>query len=62
MKNIDIVKIKTVAKMGCAENNCIRDAMELAVKEWNNVEMKHNGRIFNISVNDMFASVKKEGQ
>ena len=61
MKNIDILKIKTSSKMGTEIGACLRDAICLAAKEWRNVEMKHNGKVYVINVNDLLGSVEEKG-
>ena len=57
MDNIKITKIKAIAKLGSSVNDCIRDCMELCIKERRNVELTHNGLTYDISFNEMFSTV-----
>jgi hypothetical protein len=48
MKNIEIDKIVTNALSGSHISECIKDCIELAIKEWRVVTLEHNSKIYRI--------------
>ena len=58
MKNVDIVFVELHAKSGAVIGDCLRDAIQLAISEWRNVELVHNDTRYRVNVNDLLASVK----
>lgn len=55
---IEIAHLSVNAKIGADINDCIVEALQLAVNEWRNVELKHNDKIYKIYVNDIFGTVQ----
>lgn len=58
MKHAKIVSIEMSAIGGSTVGDAIKDAMEYAVKEWKNVNLRHNDKIYSIKVNDLYAVVE----
>ena len=62
MKNINIDNIQVHATSGSNLNNCIKDAIQLAVERVNNVELTHNADLYVINVSciiDLVVATKK---
>lgn len=59
MNNIKINCIKVTAKLGTSLGDCIRNCIELAGKEWQNVELIHNETTYEIKVCALADSVNK---
>ena len=59
-KSIEIGKVHVSARHGSSVGECIRDAILLAVKEWRNVELVHNQKVYQVIVNDLLCSVKED--
>jgi len=57
MKSIEIKNIKVTAKLWKSIGECLKDCIELAAKEWQNVELFHCDKTYKINVNDLVASV-----
>jgi hypothetical protein len=49
-----------VADEGETYGEAVQWAMEIAIKEWRNVILKHHGKRYRINVNDLVASVQEE--
>ncbi len=56
-KKIQIDKVMASALIGTTVNDCIKEAMSIAIKEWRNVELQHNGNKYTINVNDLLYTV-----
>lgn len=59
MKSIEITEISVRAIPGSHVNDCIKEAIELAAKEWRNVRLKHNDDEYLIRPNNLFATAEK---
>jgi len=57
--SITVIKIMVNASSGAHLTNCIKDAVHLAVENWMNVELEHNGRTYRINVNDILTLAEK---
>ena len=60
MKDIEIVEVVVSALPGSNIGNCMKEAMDIAVKEWRNVRLRHNGRDYKVMPNDLLATIKEE--
>ena len=60
MKHIQIAHIKVGAIPEANFGECIREALIIATKEWQNVILTHNGKKYRIFVNDLFATVSED--
>jgi len=58
VKNVEIISIEVSANPGCSQGDAIVDGIKIAVKEWRNVNVKHNGKTFSIKVNDILGTVE----
>ena len=59
MDNIEVIEIRISARPGAAIGNCLKEAIELASKEWRNVRLTHNGKDYMVKPNDLLASVEE---
>ena len=57
MKDIDIVELVISATPGVHIGECMKAGIELAAKEWRNIRLRHNGKIYSIKPNDLIASI-----
>ena len=57
MKIFEITELKVSALPGSSINDCMREAIELAAKEWRNVTLRHNGKEYRVKPNDLLASI-----
>lgn len=55
-ENIEIIELKISALPGAHIGDCMKDAIELAAKEWRNVRLRHNGKDYTIKVNDLLGA------
>lgn len=63
MNDIEIDKIVTRALSGSHISGCIKDCLELAIKEWRVVTLEHNSQIYRIDpekICDMIISEKRK--
>jgi hypothetical protein len=60
-KEVRVEKIVISAKAGASVCDFIREGLLIAITEWNNVELSHNGKKYSIKPNDLFESVKEIG-
>ena len=54
--------IKSISIESCAGshvNDCIKEAVILAVNNWENVVLTHSDNIYRVDVNDLFAAAKE---
>ena len=56
---IEVTKIVVHAPPNANIVSCMKDAIELAVKEWRNVELQHNSKSYMVSINDLLSSIKE---
>lgn len=56
---IEVTHLSIHAKLGASVNDCIVEAIQIAVNEWRNVELKHNDKIYKIYINDIFGTVQQ---
>lgn len=62
VENTDVQRVILHAKPGVDYGAAIRDGLSVAISEWVNVTVWHNGREFEIYVNDLIASVRKKSE
>jgi len=60
MKDIEIVKLVVSAKYGASIGGCMKESIELAAKEWRNIELIHNGKIYEVKANDLIGSIREQ--
>lgn len=59
MKSIEVIGIQVQATPGSSIGSCLQECLQLATQEWRNVTLKHNGRYYEIKVNDLLAYVEE---
>lgn len=57
MKTIEVVELRVSALPGASIGECMKEAIELAAKEWQNVRLSHNNKDYSIKPNDLLASI-----
>ena len=60
IKEIEITKIVVAATPGAHIGACIKECLILATKEWRNVELLFNGKVYVIRPNDLLGAVKEK--
>ena len=60
IKDIEVVEIKVAALPGSMIGDCMRESVALAIKEWRNVSLTHNDKIYLIKPNDLISSIKEK--
>ena len=61
-KYIDVSAVRVSARPGSAVGDCIREGIMLASREWRNVELIHDGKIYRINANDLFGCATEISQ
>jgi hypothetical protein len=61
-KMTEITSVDISALPGADIGSCMKEGLELATREWRNVRLKHNGKIYEIIVNDLLHTIKEESQ
>mgnify|MGYP001565484214 CR=1 FL=1 len=56
---LEVICLEARATSGAPIGRCIREALQIAVSEWRNVEFVHNLTRFRIDVNDLFACARE---
>ena len=56
---VEVIKVIVTANPGASIGQCIKDAIQIAVTEWRNVQLVHNGKEYIIYVNDILETVKE---
>ena len=58
-ENIEIAKIITNALPGSDRKNCFNEALILAIEKNTDVDLTHNGRVYEVSITRVIASIKQ---
>ena len=56
--HVEVCDVEVHATPGAAIGYAIQDAVLLAAKEWRNVVLTHNGKRYQIKINDLAACAK----
>ncbi len=59
MKHTTVTTVEVSANMGSVLGYAMQDALEIAVKEWRNVNLKHDGKIYEVLINDLVSCFKE---
>jgi len=60
MKFIEVTRGEGCATPGSPIGEAMKEAIELAAKEWRNVRLRHNGSYYMIHPNELLSVVEKE--
>ncbi len=62
MEAIEVIEIKIGATPGAEIGQCFKEGIELAAKEWRNVRLVYDGKVFFIRPNALVAAIVKRGE
>ncbi len=59
LKYCEITTLNITARPGAAIGECFREGLMIAIDKWNNVELRHNGRRYKITINKLIETIKE---
>lgn len=62
MKHVEVVELVVQALPGASQGECLKECLGIAVHRWQNVQLRHNGRSYDIHPNELLAAIYERPQ